>query len=153
MRTGVSPELYRNARVIGPMASFASADTWVEHPYCNGVALLGDAASTCDPSFGQGLAMALRGVRMLRDHLLVADDWDAAGHAYATEQHRSFVAVHTLENWYRALFLEGGAEADARRERALPLIATDLSRIPDLFGMGPDAQTDDLARRRFFGEA
>ena len=27
-------------------------------------------------SFGQGLAMALRGVRMLRDHLLAADDWD-----------------------------------------------------------------------------
>ena len=49
VRTGVSPELYRNARVIGPMASFASADTWVEHPYCNGVALLGDAASTCAP--------------------------------------------------------------------------------------------------------
>ena len=53
-------------------------------------------------SFGQGPAMALRGVRMLRDHLLAADDWDTAGHACATEQYRSFVAANALENWYRA---------------------------------------------------
>lgn len=152
VRTGAPVELYSRARIAGPMASFASADTWVEHPYRDGVALLGDAAATCDPSFGQGLAMTLRGTRMLRDHLLANNDWDSAAHAYAHDQHQAFDAVHTLENWYRELFLQRGAAADARRERALPLIMDDLSRIPDLFGMGPDAPTDDLARRRFFGE-
>lgn len=153
VRTGVPAALYENAQVAGPMASFASADTWVEHPYRAGVVLLGDAASTCDPSFGQGMAMTLRGARVLGELLCASDDWDAAGHTYAREQHAAFETVHTLENWYRALFLEQGAEADERRTRALPMIAEDFSRIPDLFGLGPDAPTDPLARSRFFGEA
>ncbi len=134
------------------MASFACADAWVEHPYRAGVALLGDAASTCDPSFGQGMAMTLRGARVLGELLCASEDWDAAGHIYARDQHATFETVHTLENLYRALFLEQGAEADARRARALPMIAEDFSRVPDLFGLGPGAPTDDLARRRFFGE-
>lgn len=152
IRTGAPAEYYRHARIAGPMASFASADSWVEHPYRDGIALLGDAASTCDPSFGQGLAMTLRGARLLRDRLLADDDWERAGHAYAEEQHRQFMAVHTLEDWYRQLFLARGVAADARRAIALPLIEGDLSRIPDLFGMGPGAASDALARRRLFGE-
>lgn len=152
VRTGTPGEYFRDARMVGPMASFASADSWVERPYRDGVALLGDAASTCDPSFGQGMAMTLRGARLLRDHLLANDDWVQAGAAYADEQHRQFSAVHTLEGWYRQLFLDQGELADARRAVALPRIAEDLSRIPDLFGMGPDAPTDALTRQRFFGE-
>lgn len=153
VRTGVARERFDRARVVGPMASFASADTWVAQPYRDGVALLGDAASTCDPSFGQGLALTLRGARLLRDRLLAADDWAAAGRAYAAEQHTAFAAVRRLETWYRNLFLDTGPAADARRARALPLIAADASRIPDLFGMGPDAPSDEAARQRFFGEA
>lgn len=152
MRTGVPAGFYAEARVAGPMASFASADAWVEHPYRDGVVLLGDAASTCDPSFGQGLALTLRSARLLLDHLMATEDWDAAGHAYAVEQHRQFSTVHTLEGWYRSLFLETGAQADARRALALPRIEQDATRIPDLFGMGPDAPVDEAARQRFFGE-
>lgn len=153
IRTGVPAALYQEARIAGPMASFASADTWVEHPYRASVALLGDAASTCDPSFGQGMAMTLRGARVLGEFLCASDDWEAVGHAYACEQHAAFATVRTLENWYRTMFLDQGVEADARRARALPMIAADFSRVPDLFGLGPDAPSDELARRRFFGEA
>jgi hypothetical protein len=39
-----------------------------------------------------------------------------------------------------------------RRARVLPLIAHDGSRLPDLFGMGPNAPINDVIRRRFFGE-
>lgn len=80
-------------------------------------------------------------------------EWDAAGHAYAEAQHRDFAVIHSLEDWLRNIFLETGCEADARRERALPLIAQDATRVPDLFGMGPDAVANETIRRRFFGEA
>jgi len=50
------------------------------------------------------------------------------------------------------MFLETGPEADARRAKALPLIAQDGTRMPDLFGMGPDAPINETIRRRFFGE-
>lgn len=150
--TGGDPSLYANARAIGPLASFVSDDSWVEHPYNEGVALIGDAASTCDPAFGQGMALTLRGVRQLRDHLLSNDDWDAAGNAYAKEQNQDFMKIRTHEDWLRTLFLETGTEADERRERAFPLIAEDPSRMPDLFGLGPEAPVGDLVERRFFGE-
>jgi len=90
LRTGAAADLYAHARAVGSLASFGSDDFWVEHPYKASVALVGDAASTCDPSFGQGLAMTLRSVPLLRDHLLKTEDWEAAGHAYAEEQHRHF---------------------------------------------------------------
>ncbi len=152
VNSGADAKLYANARAVGPLASFASDDVWVDHPYQRGVALIGDAASTCDPSFGQGLAMTLRSVRRLRDELLGSDDWDAAGHAYARAQSGDFSAVHALEDWLRTIFLETGLAANARRERALPLIAQDATRVPDLFGMGPDAPVSEEVRQRFFGE-
>jgi 2-polyprenyl-6-methoxyphenol hydroxylase-like FAD-dependent oxidoreductase len=152
VEAGAPAHLYEEARVVGPMASFASADAWVTAPYRDGVALLGDAAANCDPSFGQGMSMTLLGVRLLSEYLSVCDDWEAAGQAYARDQHQAFAKVRTLENWYRDLFLAQGPAADARRARALPLIAADPSRVPDLFGMGPDAASDEQARRRFFGE-
>jgi 2-polyprenyl-6-methoxyphenol hydroxylase-like FAD-dependent oxidoreductase len=152
VRTGAAADLYAHARAVGPLATFESDDSWVEHPYKAGVALIGDAASTCDPSFGQGLAMTLRSVRLLRDHLLKTEDWEAAGHAYAEEQYRHFSVIHTLEDWLRSMLLETGPAADAQRARALPLIAQDGTRMPDLFGMGPDAPVSETIRRRFFGE-
>ncbi len=152
MRTGGEPSLYANARAIGPLASFPSDDSWVEHPYKDGVALIGDAASTCDPAFGQGMAMTLRSVRQLSNRLLEIEDWDVAGNAYAKEQNRDFMIIRTHEDWLRSIFLETGKVADERREQALPLIGEDPSRMPDLFGLGPEAPIGESVRRRFFGE-
>ena len=40
-------------------------------------------------------------------------------------------------NWLSEFFMGTGPEAVARRERALPLIAEDGTRMPDLFALGP----------------
>ena len=152
IRTGGDPSLYANAHAVGPLASFPSDDSWVEHPFKEGVALIGDAASTCDPAFGQGMALTLRGVRQLRDQLLNNDDWDVAGNAYAKDQNQDFMKIRTHEDWLRTLFLETGTEADERREKAFPLIAEDPSRMPDLFGLGPEAPVGDSVEKCFFGE-
>ncbi len=134
------------------MATFDADDAWVEHAYKDGVALIGDAAATCDPTFGQGLLLTLRSVRVLRDQLLSYADWNAAGHAYADEHDRHYSVVHTAENWLREMLLETGPEAEARRARALPLLAQDGTRMPDLFGLGPEVPLNEQVRRRFYGE-
>ena len=145
-------ELYAKAKDIGPLASFDGGDFWVEHPYRDGVVLLGDAAGTTDPSFGQGMALSLRDARTLRDELLRNPNWDDAGHRYAEKHDTYYQRCRTVCGWLRAIFQEQSTEAAARRQRSLPLIAEDLTRVPDhLFG-GPELPLDDAVRARFFGE-
>lgn len=149
---GVPPAFYANARVAGPLATFDGADSWVPHPYRDGVALIGDAAATSDPTWGQGMSLTLHDVRVLRDALLSSSDWDAAGHAYAAEHDRCYEIVHRVDGWYADLLMELGAEADARRSRAWPLLVEDPTRFPDVPFSGPEAPHDETVRRRFFGE-
>lgn len=150
--SGANPEWYSGAQAIGPLAMFEGADNWIDHPYRDGVALIGDAAAASDPSHGQGQSLTLRDARVLHDRLLGASDWDAAGQAYAAEHDRYYGALHRGEEWFVAIFFAGGAEAEARRARALPLIAGDMSRVPDFLFSGPDVPLDESVRRRFFGE-
>lgn len=98
------------------------------------------------------MGLTLRDVRVLRDRLLATTDWDAAAHAYADEHDRYYGAVRIINQWMRELYYERGPEVDARRARALPRLAQEPERIPDLLGSGPDSPSDDVARRRFFGE-
>ena len=42
--------------------------------------------------------------------------------------------------------------ADARRNRALPLVAQDPMRVPDHLFSGPDLPWNEGIRRVFFGE-
>jgi 2-polyprenyl-6-methoxyphenol hydroxylase-like FAD-dependent oxidoreductase len=147
-------EYYSRAKDIGPLASFEGGNFWVEHPYRNGVALLGDAAGTSDPSFGQGISLSLRDGRTLRDELLSSSSWEVAGHHYAERHDDYFQRVRTAAGWFRAVFQEQTPEAAARRQLALPLIGQDMTRIPNhLFSSGPELPLDETVRARFFGES
>jgi 2-polyprenyl-6-methoxyphenol hydroxylase-like FAD-dependent oxidoreductase len=141
-----------DAKSIGPLASFDASDTWVEHPYRDGVALVGDAAATTDPTYGQGLSFALRAARVLRDELTKSSDWEAAGHRYAEQHQRSFRACHMVEGWVRTLFQDPSPEAAALRARAMPRIAEDPTRVPDHIFSGPDLPLNEHVRARLFGE-
>jgi menaquinone-9 beta-reductase len=152
IRTGAPAEFYAGAKPAGPLASFISADHWVDHPYRDGLALIGDAAASSDPTWGQGLSLTMRDVRVMRDCLLADTNWDAACHAYADGHDYHYGVIHKSENWMREMWLDRGAEADARRARALPLLAQDPSRMPDHIFGGPDLPADESVRRRFFGE-
>jgi 2-polyprenyl-6-methoxyphenol hydroxylase-like FAD-dependent oxidoreductase len=149
---GAPREAFADARPVGPLATFDCADTWVPHPYESGVALIGDAGTASDPAWGQGLAITLRDVRLLRDRLLAGTDWDAAGHAYAEEHDRFWAVTHTSDGWASEMFYRTGPEADERRARALPLLAADPTRAPDHAFSGPDLPADEATRRRFFAE-
>jgi hypothetical protein len=54
--------------------------------------------------------------------------------------------------WFGQIFLDSGAEAEARRAKAMPLIAQDATRVLDHGFSGPELPLDETVRRRFFGE-
>jgi 2-polyprenyl-6-methoxyphenol hydroxylase-like FAD-dependent oxidoreductase len=145
-------EIYEGAKCIGPLASFDVSDSWVEHPYRQGVVLVGDAAATSDPTFGQGLSLALRDVHILRDELSGTSDWESAGNHYAEKHDKYFGAAHTVEGWFRTLFQDPSSQAAQLRAQAMPRIAVDPSRVPDHLFSGPDLPLNNDVRARFFGE-
>jgi 2-polyprenyl-6-methoxyphenol hydroxylase-like FAD-dependent oxidoreductase len=152
IRTGIPEQHFAGARACEPLASFDMTEHWVDHPYRDGIALIGDAAGATDPTWGQGLSLTLRDVRVLADSILGSDDWDAAGHAYARARDTYFKAALTVEGWFFDLFFDQGPEFQARLARAMPLLAAEPDRVPDHAISGPDLPYDDRVRRRFFGE-
>jgi menaquinone-9 beta-reductase len=152
VKAGVPAQWYSRLESLGPLATFDGTDNWVDHPYRDGIALIGDAAASTDPSYGQGQSLTAMDARVLRDQLLASNNWDEAGHAYASAHDRYHAAVHEYTKLFYQMFYAIGAEADARRARALPLIAQDSSRIPDGLVSGPEIPLGEAVRRRFFGE-
>jgi menaquinone-9 beta-reductase len=152
VKAGVPAQWYSGLEPVGPLATFDGTDNWVDHPYRDGIALIGDAAASTDPSYGQGQSLTATDARVLRDQLLANDDWDVAGHAYASAHDHYHAAVHEYTGLFYQMFYAIGPEADARRARALPLIAQDSSRIPDGLVSGPEIPLGEAVRRRFFGE-
>lgn len=149
---GAPGEWFERAEVAGPLATFDCMEMWVDHPYKDGVALVGDAAATSDPAFGCGLGLTLRDVRVLSSLLLSEANWDSAAHTYATEHDRYFGATRRLLDWLVKLYYEPGQLAEKRRVRAFARIAEDPRRAPDIPGLGPDAPSDEAAYRNLFGE-
>ena len=150
--TGARANWFRGGEPIGPLATFNAPDSWVDHPYRNGVVLIGDAAAASDPSFGCGLSLTLRDVRVLRDRLTPMTNFAAAADTYAAEHERYYGALRSIHGWFRDMWFGAGAEAEALRTRALPKIAEDPSRVPDFIAVGPEAPSDEIARRRMFAE-
>jgi 2-polyprenyl-6-methoxyphenol hydroxylase-like FAD-dependent oxidoreductase len=153
MQAGAPSHYFDGAQAVGPLACYSCTHLWVDHPYRNGVALIGDAAATTDPTHGQGMSMALRDVRVLRDCLLAHANWEEAGHAYATEHDGYFQIVATYETWANELWYSTGPQAVARRQRVQAAWKADPSRSLDINMSGPNAPLDEEARRRYFAEA
>jgi 2-polyprenyl-6-methoxyphenol hydroxylase-like FAD-dependent oxidoreductase len=59
-----------SATPAGPCATYPGDDTWTARPFTEGVVLVGDAAGYNDPVIGQGLSIALRDARIVRDLVL-----------------------------------------------------------------------------------
>ena len=150
--SGVPAEVYADAVPAGPLATFEGRTTWAASAYRNGVALVGDAAANTDPTWGQGLSMALRDARVLSELLLSEDDWDAAGRAYAEARREYFSVVHSMENWQTQLLMDTGRQADEVRARAFRSWRDDRTRNPDTFLSGPGGPLGETERRRYFGE-
>lgn len=149
---GVPASAFTNCKPAGPLATFVADDSWVDHPYQDGVALIGDAAGISDPTWGLGLSLSFRDARVLRDCLVESDDWDAACNKYAQAHDEHYKTIVTAENWMTQILIEPGPEADARRARVLPLWFQEPDRQPKMATFGPSIDVSEQARRRAFGE-
>jgi len=152
VETGVPAKYYQAAVPAGPLASFSTASSWVDLPFKDNVVLIGDAAGATDSTWGQGLSLTVRDVRVLRDNLLKNEDWNEAGQAYAQEHDKYFNVINTVQSWFESLLIKTGPEPEALRAQALPLWREDPTRRTDTFAIGPDHSIDESVRRRFFGE-
>ena len=149
---GIPAEVVANATQAGPLATFRADDSWIEHPVQDGLVLIGDAAGMSDPTWGMGIALAFHDARVLSTALGEGADWSAAADAYARERDRYFVTVVTAELWQDELLLTPGPEADERRRHAQQAWKADSTRVLGLPALGPDVDTSERARRRFFAE-
>jgi 2-polyprenyl-6-methoxyphenol hydroxylase-like FAD-dependent oxidoreductase len=149
IESGAPAGWFSRARLAGPLATFEGADSWVDHPYREGVVLIGDAAGASDPSWGCGLSLTVKDVRTLRDKLCATADWDGAANEYAAERAEYFQTMRTLEQWMTEILYGLGPEADQIRAHAMPQLAG--GRGPDITGLGPAFPTDDTTRIRFLG--
>jgi 2-polyprenyl-6-methoxyphenol hydroxylase-like FAD-dependent oxidoreductase len=124
------------------------------------LALVGDAAGASDPQTGQGLAVALRDVRLLSTLLVAHDDWSpAALAAYADERAERMRRLRACTRLIFTFRGEFGGLARERRRRAglrmarepqLGLPRTALLAGPDTV---PAAAFADSIHERLFAAA
>jgi 2-polyprenyl-6-methoxyphenol hydroxylase-like FAD-dependent oxidoreductase len=150
--TGMPSDWFDGVEVIGPLAEFEGADQSVPSPAKPGLALIGDAAASTDPSWGCGLSKSMLDVETLSSCLLETDDWNEAVKRYAEKHDESYGKLHDILGWMTELIWTGGPEADARRARVLPRLKADPTGFPDSSGQGPFGPCDEQARRLILGE-
>lgn len=142
----------------GEFGYFPNQDSWSDRLVTNDVVLVGDAAGANDPSVGQGLSLAFRDARVLRDVLDEAGregDWAAALGEYARQRQASFSALNAHARWTGILLNEVGPIAEARLERVKLAREADgfVGGWGSIFITGPDGLVpDEAARRLFFAE-
>jgi len=151
--TGAPAEWFDGVEVAGPLAEFEGADRSVPAPARHGLALIGDAAASTDPSWGCGLSKTLVDVENLSKRLTDTDEWDAALARYAADHDECYGKLHNILSWMTELIWTPGPEADARRARVFPRMQADPTGFPDASGQGPFGPCDEQARRLILGEA
>ena len=148
---GIPESWLAGAESVGPLAEFDGADKWVVSPAKNGVALIGDAAASSDPSWGSGLSLTLLDVEHLANALHSNSDWKIALEQYAMEHDEYYGALHRILGWMTQLMWTPGPEADERRSHVFPRWAKDPTGFPDSVGLGPLGPSDETARRLILG--
>jgi 2-polyprenyl-6-methoxyphenol hydroxylase-like FAD-dependent oxidoreductase len=124
----------------GTFATFDGAHQWVHRPTQGNCVLVGDAAGSSDPVWGNGLSRTLRDVRLLRDRLLESSNWPDAAAAYAEDHDDAFHRLRRAERLCAKLHFPMTEDADAARLRAYDLITRNPELNPDITGRGPEAR-------------
>ena len=105
-----------NGTPSGPCNSYGNEDTWTDVPYVPGVVLIGDAAGHNDPIIGQGLSIAYRDVRIVRDLMLENRIWTPEiFRPYAEERGERMRRLRLTASTFSILSAEFGDHARERR--------------------------------------
>jgi len=104
------------ATVAGPCANYPGDDTWTETPFAEGVVLIGDAAGHNDPIIGQGLSIALRDARTVRDLVLDGARTPEAFAPYAEERVSRMARLRLVADILAVTEAEDADNQSARRQ-------------------------------------
>lgn len=117
------------ATPVSPCIAYPNYDAWVDSPVREGVVLIGDAAGRNDPIIGQGLSIAHRDVRLVRDVLLANPQWhEAAFEPYVAERRERMQRLRTTARLTSLRESAFGEDGRALRQQ----IHERLDRQPDL---------------------
>jgi 2-polyprenyl-6-methoxyphenol hydroxylase-like FAD-dependent oxidoreductase len=118
LKTVPGSEYLAHGTPAGPCNSYGNEDTWTDAPYAPGVVLIGDAAGHNDPIIGQGLSIAYRDVRIVRDLMLENRNWaPETFRPYAEERAERMRRLRLTASSFSILSAEFGPHALARRRR------------------------------------
>jgi menaquinone-9 beta-reductase len=135
----------------GPCATYPGDDTWTDVPYAPGVVLIGDAAGHNDPIIGQGLSIALRDARLVRD-LVLDGAHESGGFApYGEERAARMERLRFVADVLSVTQAEDADNRSARRELVAGLLASmDPEVFPLMVGAfaGPETIPDELVDGR-----
>jgi 2-polyprenyl-6-methoxyphenol hydroxylase-like FAD-dependent oxidoreductase len=119
------------ATPAGPCATYPGDDTWTAVPYADGIALIGDAAGYNDPIIGQGLSIALRDARTVRDLVLATARGPIDFRPYGEERFERMRRLRLIADVLAVTEVEDGADNRSARRAFAGQKAAELA--PDYF--------------------
>jgi 2-polyprenyl-6-methoxyphenol hydroxylase-like FAD-dependent oxidoreductase len=143
-------ERFVDARPAGPCAAYPMFDSWSDAVVHDGVVFAGDAAGFSDPTIGQGLSIALRDARMVRDVLLGGDDWSKEGFTpYVEERAERMRRLRFIVQVFTDAHIPLGVDrvSERRRRKNLMMKDKDLFMLIAAMTCGPE-----LAPESSFGD-
>jgi 2-polyprenyl-6-methoxyphenol hydroxylase-like FAD-dependent oxidoreductase len=122
---------FADANPAGPCAAYPMFDSWSGVVVADGVVFAGDAAGFSDPTIGQGVSVALRDARMIRDVLLGGEDWSKEAFTpYVEEQAERMRRLRFIVQVFTDAHIPLGPNAVSERRRRKNL----MMRDSDLLG-------------------
>lgn len=137
-----SPDVARLAsgRLLRPIATHESVDSWTDTSVAPGVVLIGDAAGYNDPIIGQGLSLTMADVRDVAHVILTGGSSPSEFQKYAVTRADRHAKQRIAARTMAEILCAFGDEANQRRWRALPLLGTDerIGLVAAVLFAGPD---------------
>ena len=132
----------------GPCATYPGDDTWTASPYADGIVLVGDAAGYNDPIIGEGLSIAMRDARIVRDLVIDGARSPEDFGSYGEERLERMRRLRLIADVIAAVHIEDGGDRQARRRwLGKKLATTDPEVFPLLVGSfsGPETIPAEVA--------
>ena len=143
-------ELVAAGSPAGPCATYPGDDTWTDSPFADGIVLVGDAAGHNDPIVGQGLSIAMRDARIVRDLILDGARHPADFAPYGRERSERMRRLRLIADVVSVTYAEDADNRLARRAFVGEKMASmDAEVFPLLVGFmaGPETVPDHLVDR------
>lgn len=99
----------------GPCVTYPGDDTWTDTPFADGVVLVGDAAGHNDPLVGQGLSIAMRDARIVRDLILEGARHPVDFAPYGRERFERMRRLRLIADVVSVTYAEDADNRTARR--------------------------------------